>query len=122
MGSDWTPERALAAKRIAVIVNGKSRRGRALFEAACEGLRTRGFEIVAAHAVRRPKDMGRILSQVIAAGHDVIAVGGGDGSLAAAAGRMARKPLLMAILPLGTANSFARTRGRLRPGRCGADR
>lgn len=111
MAAEWTPEAALAARRIAVIVNGKSRRGRALFAAACDGLRARGFEIVAAHAVRRPRDMGRVLSEVIAAGHDVIAMGGGDGTLAAAAGRMARKPLLMAILPLGTANSFARTLG-----------
>lgn len=111
MDGEWTPERALAARRIAVIVNGKSRRGRALFAAACAGLQARGFEIVTAHAVRKPRHMGRVLSEVIAAGHDVIAMGGGDGTLAAAAGRMARKPLLMAILPLGTANSFARTLG-----------
>ena len=107
----WTPEAAVARRRIAVIVNARSRRGQLLFEATCTGLRDRGFEIVAAHAVKRPRDLGSFLLALIADGHDLIAVGGGDGTLAAAAGRMARKPIVMAILPLGTANSFARTLG-----------
>ena len=107
----WSATEALAARRIAIIVNAKSRRGQTLFAQACDGLKARGFEIAAAHAVKRPKQLGRILEQVIADGHDVIAIGGGDGTLASAAGRMANKPLLMAILPLGTANSFARTLG-----------
>lgn len=109
--TEWTPEAALAARRIAIIVNARSRRGQALFAAACAGLQARGFTITAAHAVRRPKELGATLQEIIAAGHDVIAVGGGDGTLASAAGRMARKNLVMAILPLGTANSFARTLG-----------
>lgn len=109
--ADWTPERALARRRIAIIVNAKSRRGQALFEQACAGLKARGFTVTAAHAVRHPKHMGRVLGETIAAGHDVIAIGGGDGSLAHAAGRMANRKLVMAILPLGTANSFARSLG-----------
>jgi YegS/Rv2252/BmrU family lipid kinase len=109
--ADWTPEAALARRRIAIIVNAKSRRGRALFDAAVAGLTARGFTVTAAHAVRHPRHMGRVLGETIAAGHDVIAIGGGDGSLAHAAGRMAKRPLLMAILPLGTANSFARSLG-----------
>jgi YegS/Rv2252/BmrU family lipid kinase len=111
MRAGWTPEAALARRRIAIVVNARSRRGRALFEAACAGLAARGFDVAAAHAVTRPRQLGRTLAEVIAAGHDVIAVGGGDGTLASAAGRMAGRPLLMAILPLGTANSFARTLG-----------
>lgn len=110
-GTTWTPEAALARRRIAIIVNAKSRRGQALFAAACAGLTARGFTVTAAHAVRHPRHMGRVLGETIAAGHDVIAIGGGDGSLAHAAGRMAKRPLVMAILPLGTANSFARSLG-----------
>jgi YegS/Rv2252/BmrU family lipid kinase len=109
--AEWSAEAALARRRIAIIVNAKSRRGQALFAAACAGLQARGFTVTAAHAVRHPRHMGRVLGETIAAGHDVIAIGGGDGSLAHAAGRMAKRPLLMAILPLGTANSFARSLG-----------
>ena len=107
----WSPEAALAARRIAIIVNGKSRRGRELFAAARDGLEAAGFTITAAHALRNPRLLGPTLDQVIAAGDDVIAVGGGDGTLALAAGKLAGKPLLMAVLPFGTANSFARTLG-----------
>lgn len=109
--TDWTPEAAVARRRIAVVVNAKSRRGQLLFQAACDGLKARGFEIAAAHAVKRPKELGKILARLIADGHDLIAVGGGDGTLAGAAGKFARKDIVLAILPLGTANSFARTLG-----------
>ena len=109
--SDWSPAEALARRRIAVIVNGKSRRGRALFKTACDGLEAAGFTLTAAHALRNPRLLGPTLEQVIRDGNDVIAVGGGDGTLALAAGKMAGKPLLMAVLPFGTANSFARTLG-----------
>jgi YegS/Rv2252/BmrU family lipid kinase len=101
----------MARRRIAIIVNTRSRRGAALFEAAREGLAARGFHVVAAYAVRNPAHFGRILHEAIAAGHDFIAVGGGDGTLASAASRLADRPLLMAILPFGTANSFARSLG-----------
>ncbi len=93
------------------MVNAKSRRGQLLFDAACAGLQARGFEITARHAVRRPRDLGKVLARLIADGHDLIAVGGGDGTLAGAAGKLARKDIVMAILPLGTANSFARSLG-----------
>lgn len=109
--ADWTPSAALGARRIAIIVNTRSRRGAALFATACAGLTARGFTVTAAHAVRRPKDLARVLAEVVAAGHDVIAIGGGDGTLASAAGRLAGLPVVMAILPLGTANSFARSLG-----------
>ncbi|MBC7506489.1 MAG: diacylglycerol kinase [Sandarakinorhabdus sp.] len=109
--ADWSPEQALAKRRIAIIVNGKSRRGRALFKTACDGLEAAGFTLTAAHALRNPRLFGATLDTVIRDGNDVIAVGGGDGTLAMAAGKMAGKPLLMAVLPFGTANSFARTLG-----------
>ncbi|PZN96468.1 MAG: diacylglycerol kinase [Alphaproteobacteria bacterium] len=109
--TEWTPEAAVARRRIAIVVNAHSRRGQVLFEAACAGLQARGFEIVASHAVKKPKQLGAIIGKLVADGHDLIAVGGGDGTLAGAAGKLARKNVVMAILPLGTANSFARTLG-----------
>lgn len=111
MKADWSPETALAARRIAVIVNGKSRRGRDLFDAAVAGLKDAGFTVTAAHALRNPRLLGPLIDRLIAEGHDVIAVGGGDGTLAMAAGKLAGKPIVMAVLPFGTANSFARTLG-----------
>ena len=107
----WNPDDALAARQIAILVNGKSRRGRALFKTARDGLEAAGFTVTAAHALRNPRLLRPTLDRLIAEGHDVIAVGGGDGTLALAAGMMAGKPLLMAVLPFGTANSFARTLG-----------
>lgn len=111
MSDTWTPAAALAKRQIAILVNGKSRRGRELFETARHGLEAAGFTVTAAHALRNPRLLGTTLDRLIADGHDVIAVGGGDGTLAMAAGRMAGKPVLMAVLPFGTANSFARTLG-----------
>ncbi len=108
---DWQPAAALARRRIAIVANTRSRRGAALFTAACDGLAARGFTIAAAHAVRQPRRLGHVLAELIADGHDLIAVGGGDGTLAGAASRLAHKPVVMAILPLGTANSFARSLG-----------
>ena len=95
----WSPEQALARRRIAIIVNGKSRRGRTLFKTACDGLEAAGFTITAAHALRNPRLLGPIIDRVIADGHDLIAIGGGDGTLAMAAAKLAGKPLLMAVLP-----------------------
>lgn len=43
--------------------------------------------------------------------HDMVIVGGGDGSLNAAAKGLVETGLPLAILPLGTANDFARTVG-----------
>lgn len=82
----WSPAEALARRRIAIIVNGKSRRGRALFKTACDGLEAAGFTLTAAHALLNPRLLGPTVDQVIRDGNDVIAVGGGDGTLALAAG------------------------------------
>lgn len=40
---------------------------------------------------------------------DLLVVGGGDGTIAAAAGAIAHTPVVLGVLPLGTANDFART-------------
>jgi YegS/Rv2252/BmrU family lipid kinase len=107
----WSSARATAARRVAIIVNTGARRGDAEFASARDGLAAAGLVVAAAVAVRKPSEFAPALRKLIDAGHDVIAVGGGDGTLASAAAIMAGQSLVMAILPLGTANSFARSLG-----------
>lgn len=49
------------------------------------------------------------LDRVLAGGHDLVVVGGGDGTVSYAAGRVAGTNVILGVLPLGTANDFART-------------
>jgi YegS/Rv2252/BmrU family lipid kinase len=53
--------------------------------------------------------MAEALDQVIADGHDLVVVGGGDGTVSYAAGRVAGTGVVLGVLPLGTANDLART-------------
>lgn len=55
----WTPAAAVARRRIAVVVNARSRRGQLLFDAACDGLKARGFEIAAAMPSSDPRTSAR---------------------------------------------------------------
>lgn len=100
-----------ADRRIALVVNTKSRRGKKLFEAALTQLQDKGWTAEPAEAVRNPRNLDRVIGGMIADGPRLIAVGGGDGTLAAAAALFANKAATMAVLPLGTANSFARSLG-----------
>ena len=59
-------------------------------------------------------DAQRLVSEALAAGHRHIVAGGGDGTLRDIAEALARAPetdTSLTILPLGTANDFARAAG-----------
>lgn len=94
-----------------LIVNAKSRKGRALFRHAVVKLREAGIELIAAHAIRDPKDLPMTVEQAIEGGAPMVIVGGGDGSLSSAVDMLVGRDTVFALLPLGTANSFARTLG-----------
>ncbi|GAO39550.1 hypothetical protein SCH01S_34_00030 [Sphingomonas changbaiensis NBRC 104936] len=98
-------------KRAALVVNAKSRKGRDLFAQACERLRARGIELTDAHAVRDPRELRPTIRRVLAAGPPMVIVGGGDGTLSSAVDDFVPHDTVFALLPLGTANSFARTLG-----------
>jgi YegS/Rv2252/BmrU family lipid kinase len=97
-------------KQAILIVNAKSRRGAAAFEEACRLLSEAGIELIETHAVRNPKKMGALIRAAVAKGPMVI-IGGGDGSLSEAVDDFLGTDTVFAVLPLGTANSFARTMG-----------
>ena len=96
------------ARSAAVVINAGSRRG-AAHELALDTMRKAGVPISSVHHVLSGGDLAATLDRVIADGHDLIVVGGGDGTMTCAAGRIAGTDVMLGVLPLGTANDFART-------------
>lgn len=94
---------------MAVVVNEGARRGDGALARATTALERRGVRVAAAHAVRSGGALRTRLEQVVAGDHDVVVVGGGDGSLSCAAGLLAHSRSALGVLPLGTANDLART-------------
>lgn len=96
-------------KRALLIVNPRARRGTGSIAAAVGVLEARGVDVTEvkvgeddsmADLIRRRRD-----------DCDFVIVGGGDGTLNAAAPGLVDTGLPLGVLPLGTANDFARTVG-----------
>jgi diacylglycerol kinase (ATP) len=100
---------ARAAHSAAIVINAGSRRGAAAHELAVDTMQKAGVPISSVHRVLSGAELAGTLDQVIADGHDLVVVGGGDGTVACAAGRVAGTNIVLGVLPLGTANDFART-------------
>ncbi len=98
-------------KEAVLVVNAHSRRGRALFREAAFKLEEAGISITAAHAVRDPKQLIPTMKEAVRSGAPMVIVGGGDGSLSCTVDEVVDRDCVFALLPLGTANSFARTLG-----------
>jgi YegS/Rv2252/BmrU family lipid kinase len=94
-----------------LIVNARSRRGRDLFQHACEKLAAAGIELTAKHALSDPRKLPETVREAVASGAKMVIVGGGDGSLSSAVDHLVAGDTVFAFLPLGTANSFARSVG-----------
>src|SRR5688572_13943826 len=74
-------------------------------------LEAAGLNLISAHAVRDPSKLDDIVRKAVSDGAPMVIVGGGDGSLSSAVDDLVDKECVFALLPLGTANSFARTLG-----------
>lgn len=99
----------LRGKRALLIVNPRARRGSAPIDEIRTVLTTAGLELEEASP-----GPGENASELISrrADHvDMVIVGGGDGTLNAAANGLVYTGLPLGVLPLGTANDFARTIG-----------
>ncbi len=96
-------------RRALVIVNGKSRRGAELAGSVEDLLGSRGLDV----RIEDCTEAGG-LSPIIkrfADRTDIVVVGGGDGTMNAAARGLIDTRLPLGILPLGTGNDLARTLG-----------
>ena len=102
--TDTLPRQAI------LIVNAMSRRGADVFDEARAKLELSGVELIDAIAVDRPEEMDNVVIDAVARAPMVI-IGGGDGSLSSTIDHFVGKDTVFAILPLGTANSFAKTMG-----------
>jgi len=91
-----------------LIVNAASRKGAEAFEAARDKLVEAGIELLDSRAVEDPELLAGEVTAAIGRAPMVI-IGGGDGTLSKAVDHFLGKDVVFAFLPLGTANSFART-------------
>jgi YegS/Rv2252/BmrU family lipid kinase len=94
-----------------LIVNAHSRKGRDLFRQARDKLEAAGVSLRASHAVTDPGKLVPTVAEAVRSGAPMVIVGGGDGSLSSAVDELVEGDCVFALLPLGTANSFARTLG-----------
>ena len=66
---------------------------------------------VDAHAVDEPEALEATLRECLAKNPDLVILGGGDGTISGLVDVLVGRDVILGILPLGTANSFARTLG-----------
>ena len=97
------------ARSAALVVNAGARLAAAGPELVVGKLEQAGLPVASVYPVRSGADLAGTLDQVLAAGHDLVVVGGGDGTVSFAAGFFAGTGTVLGVLPLGTANDLART-------------
>lgn len=98
-------------KDAVLVVNTHSRRGQDNFAQAKQKLEAAGLRLIAAHAVDDPDRMAATVRSAVEGGAPMVIVGGGDGSMSGTVDELVGRDCVFGVLPLGTANSFARTLG-----------
>ena len=94
----------------ALVVNAQSRKGRKLFRKARELARALPFPVTP-YEVRKPGLLDQTVERALAEKPDLLILGGGDGTMSGLVDHLVGHNVALGVLPLGTANSFARTLG-----------
>lgn len=98
-------------RRAILIVNTRSRQAAQVYSDAKRLLTEAGVELDASYPVRNAERLHEIVREEVAKGSKFIIVGGGDGTISSVVDHFAYQDVVFGVLPLGTANSFARTLG-----------
>ena len=96
-------------RRATVVVNPGSRRGREALAEVSRLLAASDLASVTVLPVTEGADLKATLRAAVADDPDLLVVGGGDGTISCAADVVAGTDVVLGVLPLGTANDFART-------------
>ena len=99
--------------RVALIVNTRSRTGERTFFQALDRLQELGVPLSVTYAIRDPARLPETVREVLddGSGYRFLILGGGDGSVSSVVDFLAHHHTVLGLLPLGTANDFARTLG-----------
>ncbi|MEN6343447.1 MAG: diacylglycerol kinase family protein, partial [Methanospirillum sp.] len=97
--------------RAVLVVGAGARRGQHLFYAVRQRLEDRGVHLVGEYLVDNADEALERVRSAVYNGVPLVIVGGGDGTIRAVLPAVARQKVVLGILPLGTANNFARSVG-----------
>jgi YegS/Rv2252/BmrU family lipid kinase len=100
-------------RRAALIVNTRSRTGEKVFFRALDRLQEANVPLGATFALRDPARLPETVAEVLgdSRNYDLVVLGGGDGTVSSVVDSLAHHEATLGLLPLGTANDFARTLG-----------
>lgn len=96
-------------RRAALIVNTGSRRGAHAYAQARDRLAALGVPLADEFPIGDAARLPETVHAAVADGCDLVVLGGGDGTVSAAVDHLAGTGVVLGVLPLGTANDFART-------------
>lgn len=96
-------------RKAAVVVNTLSRSGEEVYTRAVRLLRELGVPVEETYALRKPERLPEAVEEVLGKGCDLLVLGGGDGSVSTVVDFLAGRETVLGLIPLGTANDFART-------------
>ena len=95
--------------RAALVVNTRSRNGERAFFRALDRLQELDIQLGVTYAIRDPARLSETVREVLDDGYEFLILGGGDGSVSSVVDFLANHDVVLGLLPLGTANDFART-------------
>ena len=98
-------------RRVALLVNTHSRKGRLLYRRAKSALEAHGYTLAQAIGLADPSALAQAMTTIMQLEPDLVIIGGGDGTVSSASNYLVHTNTVLGYLPLGTTNNFGRGLG-----------